>query len=158
METRSHEVLLPERAFRRGAPGYEGARRATMWNARLPDRYPDLIVQARDVYDVVRAVKVARREGMRVGVRSGGHSWAGNHVRDGGLLLDVSALKDVTVDELGKEAVKGGLKKVVIKPAAAEQARFVFEGGVIQWHAYFGGSSTGYIYADQMKKTIEAAL
>ena len=70
----------------------------------------------------------------------------------------IKALKDVTVDDLGKEAVKGGLKKVVIKPAAAEQARFVFEGGVIQWHAYFGGSSSGYIYADQMKKTIEAAL
>lgn len=70
----------------------------------------------------------------------------------------IKALKEVTVDELGKEAVKGTLKKVVIKPAAAEQARFVFESGVIQWHAYFGGSSSGYIYADQMKKTIEAAL
>ena len=107
METLSQEVLLPERAFRRGAPGYEAARRATMWNARLPDRYPDLIVQARDVYDVVRAVKVARREGMRVGVRSGGHSWAGNHVRDGGLLLDVSELKEVTVDEARMRATTG---------------------------------------------------
>lgn len=70
----------------------------------------------------------------------------------------IKALKDVVVDDLGKEAVKGSLKKVVIKPAAAEQARFVFDGGIIQWHAYFGGSSSGYIYADQMKKTIEAAL
>jgi hypothetical protein len=70
----------------------------------------------------------------------------------------VKALKDVTVDELGKEAVKSGLKKVVIKPAASEQARFVFQNGVIEWHAYFGSSSSGYVYADQMKKTLEAGL
>jgi hypothetical protein len=70
----------------------------------------------------------------------------------------IKALKEVTVDDLGKEAVKSGLKKVVIKPAPSDQARFTFEGGVISWHAYFGSSSTGYVYADQMKKTIEAAL
>ena len=29
---------------------------------------------------------------MKIGVRSGGHSWAGNHVRDGGMLLDLSGL------------------------------------------------------------------
>ena len=32
---------------------------------------------------------------MRIGVRSGGHSWAGNHVRDGGMLLDVSGCDEV---------------------------------------------------------------
>jgi hypothetical protein len=70
----------------------------------------------------------------------------------------VKALKEVTVDDLGKEAVKSSLKKIVIKPAAAEQARFVFQNGVVEWHAYFGGSSSGYVYADQMKKTLEAGL
>ena len=71
----------------------------------------------------------------------------------------IKAFKDITFDDLGKDAVKGSLKKVVVKPAAAaDQARFVFEGGVVQWHAYFGSSSSGYVYADQMKKTIEAAL
>ena len=37
------DLTLQDRAFLRGAPGYEEARRATMWNARLPDRYPDVI-------------------------------------------------------------------------------------------------------------------
>lgn len=78
-----------------------------MWNARLPDRYPDVIVKARDVYDVVAAVKLARREDLRIGVRSGGHSWAGNHVRDGGLLLDLSALDEVTVDAEAMRATTG---------------------------------------------------
>ncbi len=95
------------RAYLRGTAGYEPARRDTMWNARLPDRFPDVIVQARDVYDVVAAVKRAKREGLRVGVRSGGHSWAGNHVRDGGMLLDVSRLDAVTVDAGAMRATTG---------------------------------------------------
>lgn len=78
-----------------------------MWNARLPERYPDVIVKAKDVYDVVAAVKLARRENLRIGIRSGGHSWAGNHVRDGGLLLDLSALDEVTVDPDAMRATTG---------------------------------------------------
>lgn len=91
----------------RGSPGYEPARRDAMWNARVPDRFPDVIVQARDVHDVVAAVRRAKREGLRVGVRSGGHSWAGNHVRDGGMLLDVSRLDAVTVDAGSMRATTG---------------------------------------------------
>lgn len=107
MKTTDHHATLRGRIFTRGTPDYEAQRRAAMWNARLPDRYPDVIVKARDVYDVVAAVKLARREGLRVGVRSGGHSWAGNHVRDGGLLLDVSALNEVTVDPGAMRATTG---------------------------------------------------
>lgn len=98
---------LRERVFVRGAPGYEAARRATLWNARVPSRYPQVIVQARDAYDVVAAVKLARREDLQSGVRSGGHSWSGNHVRDGGLLLDVSALAAMTIDRTAKRATAG---------------------------------------------------
>ncbi len=60
----------------RGDDGYEQARRAAVWNARTPERYPEAIVLASSEADVVRAVSHARAEGMRVGVRSGGHSWA----------------------------------------------------------------------------------
>ena len=98
---------LRERIFFRGAPGYEAARRATMWNARIPDRYPEMIVQARDVYDVVAAVKQAKRQHLQVGVRSGGHSWSGNHVRDGGMLLDVSRIAAVTIDKPAQQATAG---------------------------------------------------
>src|SRR5207244_2517333 len=77
------------RVLRRGTGDYEAARRATMWNALVPDRFPDVVVQAASEQDVVRAVRLARAEGLRIGVRSGGHSWVGNHVRDGGLLLDL---------------------------------------------------------------------
>jgi FAD/FMN-containing dehydrogenase len=82
----------------RGEERYEQARYASVWNARTPERYPDAILLAESEQDVVRAVRRARVEGMRIGVRSGGHSWAGNHVRDGGLLLDLSRLRAVEVD------------------------------------------------------------
>ncbi len=85
-------------AFSRGEPGYEEARRAACWNARTPERFPDRIVVAAGEADVVRAVLQAGEEDMRIGVRSGGHSWAGNHLREGGMLIDVSRLRAIEVD------------------------------------------------------------
>ncbi len=97
----------PGRTFRRGEDGYEQARRDCSFNARLADRYPDLIVQANNTDDVVAAVRAARRDRMTIGVRSGGHSWAGNHIRDGGMLLDLSRLDHATVDRATMTATAG---------------------------------------------------
>lgn len=83
----------------KGAPGYEEARRDALFNALVPDRYPDLIVIAESEADCVSAVRLANRLDCHVMVRSGGHSWAGNHLRDGGILLDLSGLDEVRVDE-----------------------------------------------------------
>jgi FAD/FMN-containing dehydrogenase len=97
--------------LRRGDPAYEDARRDCVWNARIADRFPDLIVQAADEQDVVRAVELARTEGMSIGVRSGGHSWAGSHLRDGGMLLDLSRLNDLSLDaETRTAAVQPGVR------------------------------------------------
>jgi FAD/FMN-containing dehydrogenase len=84
--------------FRRGRPGYEGARRAAVWNARKPDREPELIVVATSTADVVSAVRFAGAQGLKLAVRSGGHSWFGASVRDGGLLLDLSQLDAIEID------------------------------------------------------------
>jgi FAD/FMN-containing dehydrogenase len=94
-------------SFERGAPGYEEARRAAVWNDRVPDRFPDLIVQAADEEDVVAAVRAATEIGGGIGIRSGGHSWAGSHLRDGGVLLDVSALDAFEVDAEAMTATVG---------------------------------------------------
>ncbi len=64
-------------------------------------------MQATRVDDVVEAVRLAKREGLRVGVRSGGHSWSANHVRDGALLLDVAGLDEVRIDKPAMRAVAG---------------------------------------------------
>ena len=97
--------------LRRGDPGYEAARRDCVWNARIADRFPDVIVQAADAEDVVRAVQLAAEQDMRIGVRSGGHSWSGSHLRDGGMLLDLSRLTEVSIDaEARTAAVQPGVR------------------------------------------------
>lgn len=70
----------------------------------------------------------------------------------------VKALATITVDDIGKEAIKGALKKIVITPAKPDETSFDFEAGTITWKAYFGGSSNGYIYADVMQAKLEKAL
>ena len=49
-------------------------------------------------------------------------------------------------------------KKIVITPAKPDETSFTFEDGTIAWKAYFGGSSSGYIYADAMQAKLEKAL
>ena len=111
--------------YRHGEPGYEGARRSMMWNTNVPHRVPDVIVQANDEADAVAAVKEAAAAGMRIAVKSGGHSWSGNHVRDGGLLLDVSRLNAVAIDKASMTAVAGaGAGGSVLAEALGEEGLF----------------------------------
>lgn len=86
------------RLLRRDHAEYEAARRNAVWNARKPDRHPDRILLAATDEDVVWGVRHAASEGLRVSVRSGGHSWYGNCLRTGGMLLDLSALTGIAVD------------------------------------------------------------
>jgi FAD/FMN-containing dehydrogenase len=112
-------------AFRRGEDGYEQARRGAVWNARTPARFPELIVIANSEADVAGAVRLAIDQEMKVGVRSGGHSWAGNHVRDGGLLLDLSRLGGVEIDaEARTAAVQPGCRGNELVAALAEHELF----------------------------------
>lgn len=121
--------MLEGRRFERGGDGYEEARRAAVWNARLPDRFPDVIVQAANEDDVVAAVRSAARQSMRIGVRSGGHSWAANHVRDGGMLLDVSRLDEATVDRSSMTATAGPGKQGQALCSELEAADLFFPSG-----------------------------
>lgn len=125
----STERKKPGRTFRRGEDGYEQARRECSFNARLAARYPDFIVQANTVADVQAAVKAAKRDGMVIGVRSGGHSWAGNHVRDGGMLLDVSRLDDMAIDGKAMTATAGPGAGGHTLAMALAKARLFFPAG-----------------------------
>ncbi len=89
----------------RGAPGYETARCAAVANGRVPERYPAVIVQADGDEDVVAAIALAQQRGLRVTVRSGGHSWSGSHLRDDCLLIDLSSMTRVEVDAEAMTAV-----------------------------------------------------
>jgi FAD/FMN-containing dehydrogenase len=80
---------------RPGAAGYEEARK--VWNG-LIDKRPALIVRCAGVGDVVDSVNFARENDLLLAVRGGGHNVAGNAVCDGGLVIDLSAMKGIRVD------------------------------------------------------------
>ena len=87
-------------------PGYDQAR--TVWNA-LIDRRPAVIVRATSPQDVSAAVRFASSEGLAVSVRGGGHNVAGHAVYDGGVMIDLSAMRGVSVDPIARRAlVQGG--------------------------------------------------
>ena len=62
------------------------------------DRRPALIVRAKDATDISRVIKLARESGLELAVRSGGHSPAGHSVSDGGIVLDLSEMKNLEID------------------------------------------------------------
>jgi len=96
-----------------------------MWNGRIPDRFPDLIVQAAGEDDVVGAIALAGERDMKVSVCSGGHSWAGSHLRDGAMLLDVSRLNEVSMDAVtGTASVGPGVRGSDFLAGLREQELF----------------------------------
>lgn len=122
-------LLSGENSFFRAAAGYEAARRETVWNGLVPERFPDVIVQAHDTDQVVAAIRYARANGHHVGVRSGGHSWAASHLRDGGLLLDVSRLDHCTVDTDRMTANVGPGKVASVFATELDSQRLFFPAG-----------------------------
>lgn len=75
--------------------GYDEARK--VWN-RMIDKRPALIARCAGAGDVVDSVKFAHEHGLLVAVRGGGHNVAGRCVCDGGLMIDLSPMKDIRVD------------------------------------------------------------
>lgn len=88
----------------RGTPVYEAWRQSLIWNYRKFQRFPEVIVQATSEDDVVAAIRFATASGMRITTRSGGHSWSGCFLRDGGVLVDLSRMQQVEVDKEKQEA------------------------------------------------------
>lgn len=78
-----------------------------IWNAAVHHR-PALIVRAESPRDVREAIRVARDRGMRLSVLGGGHDWAGRAAYDGGLVIDMSGMRSVTVDTSARIATVGG--------------------------------------------------
>ena len=89
------ELILPESA------GYDEAR--TIWNAMI-DRRPAAIVRCAGASDVAQAIRFARDRRLDISVRGAGHNIAGNAIAHGGLVIDFSAMKGVTVNAAAKRA------------------------------------------------------
>jgi len=110
--------------FPRGQDGYELQRIGAVWQALKPPRYPDLIVQARSEADVVEVLRYARARRTTVAVKGGGHNYVASYLRNGGILLDVSNLREVDVDtSRALVHARPGVRHVLIRTCPRSRRR-----------------------------------
>jgi FAD/FMN-containing dehydrogenase len=94
-------ILLP------GSEGYDQARQ--VWNGMI-DKRPLAIVRVAGVADIQSTVKFVQARGLPVAIRGGGHNVAGSAVCDGGIVIDLSAMKSIRVDPGARRArAEGGV-------------------------------------------------
>ncbi|MCE5289084.1 MAG: FAD-binding oxidoreductase [Nocardiaceae bacterium] len=106
---------LTGEVVRPGHPDYDAARMG--WN-KLHSRHPEAIVFCDDTQDVVNAVKWAREQGIALRARSGRHNLEGWSSLDGGVVIDVSRMKSVQIDEAARTVKVGtGLTQKETVPA-----------------------------------------
>lgn len=95
------QLRLKGHVVREGDAGYDEARK--VWNGAI-DKRPAMIAYCAGAEDVVRAVAFARSYDIVVAVRSGGHNVAGLSVCDGGMVIDLSHMKQIEVDPVRRIA------------------------------------------------------
>jgi FAD/FMN-containing dehydrogenase len=137
----SGSVLEPQDA------GYDAARAV---HNGLVDRRPALIVRCWTTNDVVEALAFARRAGLEVSVRGGGHNVAGRAVTDGGLMIDLAEMKGISVEpDRGTVTARGGVLWRELNDATAAHGLAV-TGGVVSTTGIAGytlGGGLGWLMA-----------
>jgi hypothetical protein len=124
---------------------YEEAR--AIWNGMVAKK-PGLIARCADVRDVQTAVRTASAAGIATAVRCGGHSLAGFSTCDGGLVIDLSRMRQVTMDSDARRAKFEGGCLLGSIDNATQQAGLVFPSGVVSHTGASGlvlGGGTGWL-------------
>ena len=99
------QAAVRGQVIRPGDSNYDEAR--AVWNA-AHDKHPALIIRCTGAADVIKAIEFARSQGLPLAVRGGAHSIAGFSTVDGGVVIDLSPMKAVTVDPQRRRAVAQG--------------------------------------------------
>ena len=119
--------------------GFDDARR--LWNAQH-DRRPAVIAQVRTAEDVSAAVRFGVAQGLEIAVRGGSHSMSGASSVDDGLMIDLSAMNEVTVDPEARRARVGGGALLSELDAATQAHGLAVPAGMIS-HTGVGGLTLG---------------
>ncbi|WP_460979902.1 FAD-binding protein, partial [Pseudactinotalea suaedae] len=90
--------MRPASWLERGSRDFPAARASLSVSTWQPDREPAAIARASGPDDVVAAVLAAAERGLRVAVRSGGHSLSATHLASGAVTLDLRDLDQIEVD------------------------------------------------------------
>jgi FAD/FMN-containing dehydrogenase len=102
---------------------YEEVR--AVWNG-MAERRPALIARCTDAEDVAAAVAFGRARDLATSVRGGGHNVAGRALSPGGLTIDLSLMRDVTVDPTRRLVrAQGGCRLADVDAATARHALVV---------------------------------
>jgi FAD/FMN-containing dehydrogenase len=102
----------------------------SVWNGMI-DRQPIGVMRCASPADVGIGIAFAREQGLPLAVRGGGHNVAGNGTVDGGLVLDLSLLREVDVDtRRGIVRVGGGATLGDVDRATVEHG-LVVPAGVV---------------------------
>jgi FAD/FMN-containing dehydrogenase len=112
---------------------YDAAR--ALWNGTV-DRRPRLVARCSGTADVAAAVRFARDRDLEIAVRGGGHNVAGTAVCDGGIMIDLSAMRAVSVDPVERTALWGDVDHET-------QAHGLATTGGIVSHTGVGGVTLG---------------
>jgi hypothetical protein len=125
--------------------GYPQAR--IIWNGMVA-RSPGLIARCLDAADVQAAVRVASAAGVLTAIRCGGHSLAGFGSCDGGPVIDLSPMRQVTVDAANRRARFGGGSLLGTVDIATQAVGLAFPAGVVSHTGAAGlvlGGGTGWL-------------
>jgi FAD/FMN-containing dehydrogenase len=121
--------------------GYQAALAAAVWNGDATGR-PALIVQPGSSAEVADVLAVARHHDVDVTVRGGGHSFAGHAVADGAVMIDLSVLNHVSVDQVARRVRCGGGTTWAELDAATAEHGLAVPGGFIS-HTGVAGLTLG---------------
>ena len=98
------------------------------YNERFDGVHPLGIVQPASVADVRQVVGWSRKTGIRVAVRSGGHSYAGYSTTNG-LVVDLRRLSSIRIDtSTGIATIGAGARLIDIEAALARRGRAIPSG------------------------------
>lgn len=120
-------------------PDYDSAR--SVWNGAI-DRHPAVIARCSSAEEVAAAIAFARSRGLEISVRGGGHNFAGFAVCEGGLMIDLSGMRQVTIDAAARQAVCGGGATWGDLDAASQAHGLAVVGGFIS-HTGIAGLTLG---------------
>lgn len=131
--------------LRPGDDSFENARR--IWNGMV-ERTPGLIARCAGTSDVQAAVRAAAAAGLSPAIRCGGHSLAGFSTCDGGLVIDLSLLREIHVDQQTCRARFAGGCLLGTVDSATQKVGLAFPSGVVSHTGAAGlvlGGGTGWL-------------